>query len=160
MGVYHSEQVGVISWESILAWQLVMRGKSVIIVERDAEEAKQIVAFLRSAGFRNTIKVLSSKSDALDYIFRTGEYADLSSRDTPGLILLDLETNRTKEVKRLESLQSYLRTAAIPIIILTNDDQQEEAIGSYHLGAIAICRKPLDLGHLVDIIVHLYEQKQ
>lgn len=118
------------------------------------------MAFLRSAGFRNTIKVLKSKSEALDYIFGTGEYADLISRDTPGLILLDLETNRTKEVERLESLQSYVRTSAIPIVILTNDDQQEEVLGSYHLGAIAIFRKPLDLIHLIDIIVHLYDQRQ
>jgi len=131
-----------------------MLSKTVLVVERDLDMAQQILEFFSSHHFRNPIEVVHSKSEALDYIFGTGEYRNLSD-PTPGLILLDLLTNRTQDVRILKPLQSYLRTQNIPIIILTSSADQEHEISEYHMGAIGFIRKPLEFTHFIEVIQHL-----
>lgn len=63
--------------------------------------------------------VVHSKSEVLEYIFETGKYQDREDHDVPGLILLDLPTAHTHDLKLLKPLQAYLRTQNIPLIILS-----------------------------------------
>jgi|SRR6516225_2953511 two-component system response regulator len=132
-----------------------MLNKTVLVVERDPEVAQQILEFFRSHQFRNPIDVVHSKSEALDYIFGTREFGDLKSPRTPGLILLDLLTNKTRDVRILRPLQSYLRTQNIPIIILTSSADQEHEVTEYHIGAVGFIRKPLEFTHFIEVIQHM-----
>lgn len=129
-----------------------MFNKTVLVVERDPSEAEKILAFFREYKFRNRIEVVHSKAEALDYIFETGKYKELENHELPGLILLDLLTERTPEVKVLNPLQAYLRTQKIPLIILTSSAEQEEQILSNMEGAIGFIRKPLDFTRFVEMI--------
>jgi two-component system response regulator len=124
--------------------------KTVLIVERDPAEAEKILAFFQGHKFRNPIDVVSSKSEALEYIFRTGKYESRKNHEVPGLILLDLLTNKTQDLYILEPLQHYLRTQSIPLLILTSSEEQEKEAGEYHLGAVCFVRKPLDLTHFIE----------
>ena len=129
-----------------------MLNKTVLIVERDADEAKKIVGFFRKNGFRNKIEVVHSKSEAMDYVFHSGKYAGQSNHETPGLILLDLLTDRTQEVKLLKPLHWYLRTAEVPIIVLTSSEEQEREVIAHELGIVGFVRKPLDFTHFIEVI--------
>jgi CheY-like chemotaxis protein len=132
-----------------------MLSKTVLVVERDPEVAQQILEFFRSHHFRNPIDVVHSKSEALGYIFGTREFGNLRRPQTAGLILLDLLTNKTRDVRILEPLQSYLRTQNIPIIILTSSADQEHEISEYHVGAVGFIRKPLEFTHFIEVIQHM-----
>jgi two-component system, response regulator len=129
-----------------------MINKTVLVVERDPKEAEKIIGFFRAHKFRNPIEVVSSKAEALEYIFETGKYKDRKDHETPGLILLDLLTNKTKDLKILDPLQSYLRTQGIPLIILASSEEQEKEAHEYAHGAVGFIRKPLDFTHLVEVI--------
>src|SRR5688500_15053977 len=83
-----------------------MLNKTVQIVERDPIEAKHILDFFKKYNFRNKIEIVHGKTEALDYVFETGEYKDRKDHEVPGLILLDLLTNKTKDLKILKPLQS------------------------------------------------------
>src|SRR5690348_14637951 len=128
-----------------------MVNKSVLVVERDPAEAGRIVAFFRDLGFRNRVDVVHSKAEAVDYVFGTGAYAGLAGHAPPGLILLDLETNRTPDVRKLEPLQAYLRTRNIPIVVLTSSAEQEAQVADAHVGVVGFVRKPLDFTQLVGV---------
>ena len=129
-----------------------MLNKAVLIVEHHLAEAKIIEEFFRRNNFRNKLRFVSSKSEALDYLFHTGIYSSDPDADTPGLILLDLDTNKTAEVEKLKPLQAYLRTQDIPIIIMISSPEQEHHVTEYHLGAVACSPKPLDLTRLIEAI--------
>jgi CheY-like chemotaxis protein len=129
-----------------------MLKKTVLVVERDPKEAEKIVLFFRDHQFRNPIEVVHSKAEALDYIFETGKYKERKDHEIPGLILLDLLTNKTQDLQVLNPLQKYLRTQNIPLIILTSSEAQENEAHEYALGAVGFIRKPLDFTHLIEVI--------
>ncbi len=132
-----------------------MLNKTVLVIERDPDEARRILQFFESHNFRNPIEVVCNKSVALDYLFGTGNYARAERTQTPGLILLDLKTNRTSEADKLRPLQSYLRTQNIPIVILTSSEEQEKEVSEFHLGAVGFIRKPLEFTHFIEVIQHM-----
>lgn len=135
-----------------------MLNKAVLIVERNPEEARHIVDFFQNHHFRNDVVVVRSKAEAIDFIFATGVYAK-QRHETPGLILLDLETNRTKDVSVLKPLQAYLRTQLIPIIILTSSSEQEAELSKAELGVVGYLRKPLEFTHFIELIQHMGMRK-
>ena len=132
-----------------------MLNKTVLVVERNPKEAKKIIHFFKKFGFRNRIETVSTKAEALDYIFETGSYKNRKDHEKPGLILLDLLTNKTKDVKILKPLQDYLSTQSIPLIILTSSKKQEKELGAYHLGSVGFIRKPLDFTQLIEVIQYM-----
>ena len=129
-----------------------MKSQSVLIVERDPEEAEKIVEFFEKQGFRNGIDVVHSKSEAMEYVFHIGKYSNVPNHQTPGLILLDLLTDQTPHVQLLKPLHLYLRTIEIPIIILTSSEEQEKEIDSYTLGVVGYVRKPFDFTSFVEVL--------
>jgi two-component system, response regulator len=129
-----------------------MINKTVLVVERDPQEAERIVDFFKRHGFRNPLEIVGSKAEALDFVFKTGKYQNQENLETPGLILLDLLTNKTSDAKVLKPLQSYLRTQKIPIVILTSSDEQEKEVSELELGIVGFIRKPLDLTHFIEVI--------
>lgn len=131
-----------------------MINKTVLVVERDPSEAARILDFFRNNNFRNKVEVVHSKAEALAYIFATGQYADRKP-ETPGLILLDLQTNHTKDMNVLQPLQAYLRTQKIPIIILTSSAEQEKELNFLDLSTIGFMRKPLEFTHFIELIQHM-----
>jgi two-component system response regulator len=131
---------------------VTMLNKTVLLVERDPAEAGKIVDCFRQLQFRNKIEVVHTKAEALDYIFETGRYKDRKDHEKPGLILLDLMTNKTQDVHILKPLQGYLSTQAIPLIILTSSEEQETELSEYHLGSVGFLRKPLDFTHLIELV--------
>lgn len=129
-----------------------MKSKSVLIVERDPKEAEKISEFFRKNGFRNDIDVVHSKAEAMEYVFHIGKYSNVPNHQAPGLILLDLLTDQTPHVQLLQPLHLYLRTAEIPIIILTSSEDQEKQIDSYKLGVVGFVRKPFDFTNFVEVL--------
>ena len=121
-----------------------MKNRPVLVIERDAAQAEKIAAFLRRTGFRGKIDVVSDKGEAMEYVFHVGRYAASSNHESPALILLDLQTDRTPHVVLLKPLHFYLRTADVPIVILTSSEAQEKEIAIHQLGKVEVVRKPLD----------------
>lgn len=132
-----------------------MINKTVLIVERDPAEAQKLLEFFWEHNFRNRLEVVRSKPEALDFIFKTGKYKDRKDDRAPGLILLDLMTNRTQDIKVLKPLQYYLQTQNIPIIILISSEQQAKEVDEYHLGTVEFVRKPFDFTHFIEVIQHM-----
>ena len=121
-----------------------MKNRPVLVIERDAAEAEKIAAFLRRNGFRGKIDVVADKGEAMEYVFHIGRYASSPDHEAPGLVLLDLQTDRTPHVVLLKPLHFYLRTAEVPIVILTSTEAQEKEIAVHQLGKVEVVRKPLN----------------
>ena len=131
-----------------------MKSRPVLVIERHAGEAEKIAAFLRRNGFRGKIDVVADKGEAMEYVFHVGTYA-AARHEAPGLILLDLQTDRTPHVVLLKPLHLYLRTADIPIVILTSSESQEKEIAVHQMSLVGVLRKPLEAGSFADALQRL-----
>src|SRR5262249_32290861 len=65
-----------------------------------------------------TIEYVQTISQALDYLFRTGKYADQTSAPAPDLILLSLDLPDEGGIELLQIVRAYVRTQKIPIVLL------------------------------------------
>ena len=122
----------------------------ILLVEDNPLDAELTLRGLKDQGVANNITWVKDGEQALDYVFRRGEYANRKGQD-PRLILLDLKMPRVggKEVTR--ALKGDERTRNIPIVIMTSSKEETDIADTYRLGANSYIVKPLDFEQLAEV---------
>jgi CheY-like chemotaxis protein len=98
---------------------------------------------------RNKLHVVSDGEQALQFLRRTGQYADAPR---PGLILLDVNLPRRSGLEVLAELKQDPDLLVIPVVMLTTSRAEEDIIRSYSLHANAFVTKPVDFEHFIEAI--------
>ncbi|MBM4468068.1 response regulator [Rhodococcus hoagii] len=94
----------------------------------------------------NNLHVVRDGEQALDFLYKRGEYADAVR---PDLILLDLNLPKYDGRQVLEKIKSDQDLADIPVVILTTSGAEEDIVRSYKLHANAYVTKPVDLDQFI-----------
>jgi CheY-like chemotaxis protein len=103
----------------------------------------------------NPIDVARDGQQALDYLFRQGEYANRESPAFPVVVLLDISLPRLSGLEVLEIIRADKRTALLPVVILTSSDEEQDRLKSYQCGANSFVRKPIDFGKFAETVAQL-----
>jgi CheY-like chemotaxis protein len=116
---------------------------TILLVEDDPGHARLIEKNLRRSNITNDIRAFDNGQQALDYLFRTGSFAD-SDHPSPLLVLLDLNLPGLDGYQILRQMKSDERTRRIPVVILTTTDDAHEVARCYDLGCNVYVTKPVD----------------
>lgn len=103
----------------------------------------------REGTFEHMLHVVKDGVDALEFVYKKGQFAD---SPTPDLILLDLNLPRKDGREVLAQLKADVALRLIPIIILTTSDAEQDILNSYALHANCFITKPVDLDQFIFII--------
>jgi CheY-like chemotaxis protein len=98
---------------------------------------------------RNKLHVVSDGEQALQFLRRTGPYADAPR---PGLILLDVNLPRLSGLEVLAEVKQDPELLLIPVVMLTTSRAEEDIVRSYSLHANAFISKPVDFEHFIEAI--------
>jgi CheY-like chemotaxis protein len=109
------------------------------------------LAALEQRGLANGIEHLRDGAEALDYLFRRGEFASRTTPD-PIVIILDLKMPRVDGLEVLETLKSDERLRSIPVVMLTSSREESDLIRSYKLGVNAYIVKPVDFAAFMNAV--------
>ncbi len=121
----------------------------VLLVEDDpADELITREAF-QDNKIGNTLYVVRDGQEALDFLFRRGQYQDAVR---PDLILLDLNLPKYDGREVLQVIKNDEGLASIPVVVLTTSSAEEDILRSYRLHANAYVTKPVDLDQFVAAI--------
>ena len=93
---------------------------------------------------KNTIHHVSDGSQALDYLFRKNQFADDALSPRPHLILLDLRMPKIDGLEVLRQIKSNDQTMAIPTVILTTSNADQDIAKAYEFSANSYLVKPVD----------------
>jgi CheY-like chemotaxis protein len=104
---------------------------------------------LKGAEFPNRVSVVRDGCEALEFLRRTGKFANASR---PDLILLDINMPRKNGCEVLEEVRSDEDLRLIPIVILTSSEAEDDIRRSYELGANCFVTKPADLDEMVRVV--------
>ena len=115
----------------------------IMLVEDDEGHQLLIRENLRAGGIVNDLVAMSDGQQALDYLFRRGQYQDPAKSLRPGLILLDIKMPKTDGFSVLEKVKADPQLRLIPVLMLTSTDDQVEINRSYALGANNYVVKPI-----------------
>jgi CheY-like chemotaxis protein len=112
----------------------------VLLVEDDPEEAEFTDTALRDGAVRNPIHLARDGEEALDFLFRRGQYHD-REQGRPLLVILDLKLPRVDGIEVLRALRSHQELNNVPVVVLTSSREPTDISTCYQLGANSYLHK-------------------
>lgn len=132
-----------------------MQTKTILLVEDNPQDEMLTLRALRRANLANRIDVVRDGQQALDYLFREGEFADRKALGLPTIVLLDIGLPRLSGLEVLERIRADVRTALLPVVILTSSDEEYDLLKSYENHANSFVRKPVDFTEFAETVARL-----
>lgn len=111
--------------------------KRVLIVEDHAPTANLMVRALNEAASEVSCIEVRTASEALEYLTRSGEAADL-----PDIVLLDLDLPDKNGFDVLKTLNSHPKLSRTPVIVVSGDARPSTIHRCYELHARTFIKKP------------------
>jgi two-component system response regulator len=130
-------------------------GVEILLVEDNPEDVEITLRAFQKYYLVNRIHVVRDGEEALECLFSTGRYAELSVCSNARLILLDLKLPKVDGIEVLQRCKSDPRTKNIPVVVLTSSREERDLIDSYNLGVNSYVVKPVDFRQFTEAIRQL-----
>ncbi len=126
-----------------------------ILLVDDNEDDIVIIreAFVESTSL-TIIDTVSDGEEALAYLHQEGPY---KGKPLPTLLLLDINMPKKNGFEVMQAIKADPELRAIPIIMLTMSEREEDITRSYAGGACSYIRKPVAFDDF-HMVVELFEQ--
>jgi hypothetical protein len=132
-----------------------MMTRTILLVEDNPQDELLTLRALRKANLANRIDVARDGQQALDYLWRQGEFSDRDGPDLPTVVLLDIGLPRLSGLEVLTRLRDDARTALLPVVILTSSDVEQDRLTSYEHGCNSFVRKPVNFAEFAETVSRL-----
>ncbi|MCM6774168.1 response regulator [Nocardia sp. CDC159] len=126
----------------------------ILLVEDDPADELMTREAFEDNKIGNTLHVAHDGQEALDFLYRQGEFANAPR---PDLILLDLNLPKYDGREVLGKVKADPALAHIPVVVLTTSAAEEDILRSYQLHANAYVTKPVDLDQFIAAIKQIDE---
>jgi len=126
-----------------------MQPIEILLVEDNPGDVRLTREALKDARVANTLHVVEDGVDALDYLYRRGQYCDAPR---PHLVLLDLNLPKKNGREVLAEIKADERLKRIPVVILTTSQAEEDILRAYNLHANCYITKPVDFTQFTKIV--------
>ncbi len=126
----------------------------ILIVEDDPNDVELTLTALTDHNLANEVVVTRDGQQALDYLYRRGEFSTRSA-DNPAVLLLDLKLPKISGLEVLKQIKSDEDLKMIPVVVLTSSNEEKDMMRSYSLGVNAYVVKPVDFHEFVNAVKEL-----
>jgi CheY-like chemotaxis protein len=132
---------------------MTKRGK-ILLIEDDPHDVDLTLTALAENHLTNEIAVVRDGAEALDYLYRRGDYG---SREVgnPAVMLLDLKLPKVDGLEVLMRIKGDPNLKTIPVVMLTSSREERDIVQSYDLGTNAYVVKPVGFNDFVEAIREL-----
>jgi len=132
-----------------------MTPRMILLVEDNHQDEMLTLRALKKINLANRVDVVRDGQQALDYLFREGDFADREGSDLPTVVLLDINLPRVSGLDVLERVRADPRTRLLPVVLLTSSDEERDRLRGYNKGANSFVRKPLDFSEFAETVSRL-----
>jgi CheY-like chemotaxis protein len=126
----------------------------ILIVEDDPNDVELTLTALTDHNLANEVVVTRDGQQALDYLYRRGEFKTRSA-ENPAVMLLDLKLPKVSGLEVLKHIKSDERLKMVPVVVLTSSNEEQDMMRSYSLGVNAYVVKPVDFHEFVNAVKEL-----
>lgn len=124
----------------------------ILLVEDNRLDVELTLDAFRDARLANVMHVATGGQQALDYLFRRGQFADKEKHKLPDIILLDLKMPGVDGFEVLRQVKTAPEVKRIPIIVLTSSKEEGDRALSYDCGANSYLVKPVSFEGFLDVV--------
>jgi CheY-like chemotaxis protein len=126
----------------------------ILLVEDDPKDVELTLTALEEYKLANEVVVAHDGEEALDYLYRRGNFATRST-DNPAVLLLDLKLPKVDGLEVLQQIKADAKLKLIPVVVLTSSHEEKDMVTSYKLGVNAYVVKPVDFHEFVNAVKEL-----
>ena len=123
----------------------------ILLAEDSDRDAEMTLWAFRRGNILNKVVRVKDGAEAIDFLFRNGDYAARSGSN-PRLVLLDLKMPKMNGIEVLQAIRSDERTRAIPVVVLTSSAEERDIVESYRLGVNSYLVKPVETEKFIDVV--------
>jgi two-component system response regulator len=123
----------------------------ILLVEDSSKDAELTLVALDEYHLANEVLHLRNGVQALDFLYRRGEFAGRSNGQ-PAVVLLDLKMPKMDGLEVLRQMKSDPELKRIPVVIMTSSREGQDLVTSYELGANAYVVKPVKFQEFVEAV--------
>ena len=125
--------------------------KTILLVDDSPRDRELALSALGKHRLANEIVALRDGAEALDYLYRRGEYADRLPGH-PAVILLDLKMPKVDGIEVLRQVKSDMALRMIPVVIMTSSREEQDLLDTYQLGVNAYVVKPVKFQSFIEAV--------
>src|SRR5688500_5493167 len=125
--------------------------KRILLVDDSPQDTELTLDALSTHHLANEVVALRDGADALDYLYRRGEFANRRVGN-PAVVLLDLKMPKVNGTEVLRRMKSDPQLRSIPVVVMTSSREERDLHESYNLGANAYVTKPVDFHEFIDAV--------
>ena len=116
---------------------------NILIVEDNLAHQKITEYVLKKNKVPAKLFIVRDGQEVLDYLYRRNGYTDPDKYPLPNLILLDLNLPKRDGREVLKLLKEDPNLEAIPIVIVSTSDREEDINYAYQLGVVGYISKSI-----------------
>ena len=124
----------------------------ILLAEDNPDHAELLMRSFQNHRVPNKIYHVRDGEEALNYLFRRGEFADPAVSPRPHLILLDLKMPKVNGIEVLQSIRAAEEFADVPVVMLSSSDAEPDVEQAYGLHVNSYLVKPLDFGRFAELM--------
>ena len=117
---------------------------TVLLVEDNEDHTELILRSLRDHRVANKIFHVADGEEALNYLFRRGDYTDPATSPRPHVVLLDLRLPKIDGLEVLKEIRTSEELSRTPVVILTTSRAEQDVARAYKYRANSYLVKPVD----------------
>ena len=126
-----------------------MNSIDILVVEDNDDDVVLIQEAFAEGKLINRITFVRDGEEAMAYLRKEGIYA---TAPMPGMLLLDINMPKKNGFEVLTDIKADPRLRALPVIMLTVSDRDEDIVRSFEQGACSYIRKPVTLTRFVAVV--------
>jgi len=121
----------------------------ILLAEDNPNDIELTKRAFEKGKINNTLHVVNDGVEAVDFLRQQGDYAE-SPR--PDIVLLDIEMPRKDGKEVLAEMEDDPELNAIPVVVLTSSEAEQDILESYKHNANAYLNKPVGYQEFQDIV--------
>ncbi len=121
----------------------------ILLVEDNEDDVVLIREAFAEGKMTNNVSIAHNGEEALAYLRGEGPFKDAP---LPGIVLLDINMPKKNGFEVLTELKADPRLKALPVIMLTVSEREEDIIRSFSEGACSYVRKPVTLSRFITVV--------
>jgi CheY-like chemotaxis protein len=126
-----------------------VRSVDILLVEDNPGDVDLTKEALTESKLLNNLHMVGDGIEALAFLYRQGKYANAVR---PDLILLDLNLPKKDGREVLAEIKQDPALKAIPVVVLTTSQAEQDILKSYAFYANCYIAKPLDLNQFSTVV--------
>jgi CheY-like chemotaxis protein len=128
--------------------------KPILLVEDNPDDLDLALRALAKTNLANEVVVVRDGEQAVDYLFRKGEYAN-RTQGNPAVVLLDLKLPKIDGIEVLEKIKAEPTLRTVPVVMLTSSKMETDLARAYKIGVNAYVVKPIHFAEFIEAVREL-----